>query len=650
MQPRLIGIKTPLPPDTLTVVKLSVTEELGLPYAIEAEVLGSNAELLPKDLLTKEITITVTQRGPSAFQRHYHGVVAEFRRIGPGAAGRMTYRLVAVPGLWRLGLRRNSRIWQDKDAKQIVTEVLKDHGLPAPGWSMVDVKPIDYCTQFNESDLHFVSRLLEEHGLTYHFTHKDGGHEMGVGFGANAFPTFAGGDMVAEHGAPQLDHLGGWRRISRGRSHTVAFEDMDTERSKPSEVKQGSRPTRTYDGEPAMWSGGEVYHWPGGMSTRPVDSAEIAMGAIEAQSEEFHAETRDPRFVPGVRLQVKVKREDGSEQAAQYLVTAVRHEAVDNSGLVAGAGGIESYAATLRLALAARVWMPPARHARPVMAGLYSARVTGPKGEKIHVDKFGRVKVKFRWDRKGKEDDTSSIWIRVMQPAAGAWGGTWFLPRVGDEVMISFLDGDPDRPILVGSVYGKDSPPPFDPGANKTQTGYRTRSYKSDSKDDANILRFEDKKGSEEVLLHAQKDLTVEVENDESRTIDNARTTTIKKSDDTYTLEKGNRSETIKTGNDTLSIDTGNRSTTLKMGNDDTLLKMGNFSLKCSLGAVTVEAMQSITLKVGANSVVVDQSGVTIKGIMVTVQGTAMTEVKAPMTQVKGDAMVIVQGGLVMIN
>lgn len=658
MQPRLIGIKTPLPPGTLTVVKLSVTEELGLPYAIEAEVLGSNVDLLPQDLLTKEITITVTQRGPSPLPRHFHGVVAEFRRIGPGAAGRMTYRLVAVPSIWRLGLRRNSRIWQEKDVKQIVTEVLKDHDLPPPSWSMAEVKPIEYCTQFNESDLHFVSRLLEEHGLTYHFTHEEGAHELGVAFGAMAFPVHEVSEMVAEHGTPQLDHLGGWRRINRGRSHKVVLEDMDVERSKPSEVKEGSRPTRNYFEEPLMWSQGEVYDWPGGMSTRPVDSAEIMMGALEAQSEEYQAEARDPRFVPGVRLVVKVKKEDGTEQSRQYLVTAVRHDAVDHSGMVAGAGGLESYGATLRLVFIGRVWMPQPRHRRPAMAGMYSAKVTGPKGEKIHVDKFGRIKVKFRWDRKAKEDDTSSIWIRVMQPAAGAWGGTWFLPRVGDEVMVSFLDGDPDRPVVVGSVYGKDSPPPFDPGANKTQTGYRTRSYKSDSKDDANILRFEDKKGSEEVLLHAQKDLTVEVENNEVRTvgndqtetIGNSRTTTIKKSDDTYTLEEGSRTETIKMGDETLSIDMGNRSTTLKMGNDDTELKMGNFSLKCSLGAVTIEAMQSITLKVGGNSVVVDQAGVTIKGIMVLVQGTAMAEVKAPMTQVKGDGMVIVQGGVVMIN
>ena len=202
--------------------------------------------------------------------------------------------------------------------------------------------------------------------------------------------------------------------------------------------------------------------------------------------------------------------------------------------------------------------MQPQIHVRPVMAGLYSAKVTGPSGEKIHVDEFGRIKVKFRWDRLGKDDDTSSCWVRVMQSAAGSWGGTWFLPRVGDEVLVAFLDGDPDRPVVTGSVYGKDAKPPFQPGSNRAQSGIRTRSYKSDSADDANILRFEDKKGSEEVFLHSQKDLKVETENDETRdtghnhteTIQNARVTTIKDSNDTLTLDKGNISIKCSLGHD----------------------------------------------------------------------------------------------------
>ena len=657
--PRLLTIKTPLGDGALTVVKLSVVEELGLPYAIEAEVLGRDAELLPEKLLTQEVTVTITQHGPSPLVRHFHGVVAEFRKLAPGAAGRMTYRLVAVPNLWRLGLRRNCRIFQDLTAKDIITKVLQDHGLDAPTWNMVEVEVIPYCTQFNETDLAFVSRLLEEHGLTLFFRQTAGAHEMLVAGNAFAFPADEPAFATAVHGSAGLDVYGGWRRMNRARGSSTVLDDMDAQRSKPSEVQHESRATRTYVEEPAMWLQGENYFWPGGMSTRPeLSPGEVAMSDQEARSEEYSAVTIDPRNAAGCRVSVAVRREDGSEAKRQYVLTAVRHEAVDTSGLIAGAGATESYRGSLSLVFAGRRYVPPARHPRPVMAGLHSAKVTGPAGEKIYVDEFGRIKVKFRWDRLAKDDDTSSCWVRVMQTVAGSWGGAWYLPRVGDEVLVAFLDGDPDRPIVVGSVFGKDAPPPFKLPANKSQSGYLTRSYKSDSAADANMLRFEDKKGAEEIKVHAQKDLIAEVENNETRTvgndqketIQNSRTVTVKDADDTLTLEKGNRTETIKMGNDALSIDMGNRSTTLKMGNDTTELTMGNLSIKCALGAVTIEAMQSITLKVGQSTVTINQAGVTVKGMMIQQEAQLLHSVKAVMVTEKADALATIEGGLVMIN
>jgi len=245
----------------------------------------------------------------------------------------------------------------------------------------------------------------------------------------------------------------------------------------------------------------------------------------------------------------------------------------------------------------------------------------------------------------------------VAQAAAGAWGGTWFLPRVGDEVLVAFLDGDPDRPVVTASVYSKSAKPPFSPQANRTQSGISTRSSKGGSKDDANVLRFEDKKGSEHVFLHAQKDLNVEVENDETRAIDhdqtetikNARTVTIQDSNDTLTLEKGNRSTTLNKGNDSL---------TLKQGNESHALQLGNLTMKCDAGSMTFEAMQKITLKVGPSTIELSPSGITIKGPMITseAQGVhtlkgAMIDAKAQgMAQIDGGGMVIVKGGIVMLN
>jgi type VI secretion system secreted protein VgrG len=658
---RLLSIKSPLGDGVLIATRLSATEELGLPYAIEVDVLGPDS-IVPSGLLTQPITVTVWQRaGDQDVKRHFHGLVAEFQRLGPGPSQLETYRLVAVPGIWRLGLRRNCRVFQGKTVQAIVNEVLGEHDQAAPSWGILPpLQAIDYCTQFNETDLEFVSRLLEEHGLTYYFTHGESSHALCISSTAPGFPGFEGGDVKATQSRPGFFDLRDWRRSNRARTAGADLQDMDGERSQPSVVTSRMSKSRVYADEPAMWSAGRHFRWPGGMSTRPgVDPAKILMASHETASEHFEASALDPRFVAGARMNVGVVLEDGTEAGEQYVVTAARHAAQDDSQLSAGSGGTEDYAGALTLVKASRDWMPQARHERPVMAGLYSAKVTGPPGEKIHVDEFGRIKVRFRWDRAGPDDDASSIWVRVMQAAAGAWGGTWFLPRVGDEVLVAFLDGDPDRPVVTGAVYGKDAKPPFEPANYKARSGIRTRSYKSDSADDANVLRFEDKKDGEEILLHAQKDLTVEVEHDETRTVQNARTTTIKDSHDTLKVEKGNRVTTVSKGDDTHTVETGNRSATIKqgneavtveMGNESHAIKLGNLTVKCDLGSITLEAMQSITLKVGQSTVVVDQMGVTVKGMMITQEAQLTCKSKGVMVQEEGSAMVQVQGGIVMIN
>jgi type VI secretion system secreted protein VgrG len=631
---RLLSITSPLGAGALVPVRLSVEEQLGLPYAIHVEVLGTSPGLTGKDLLTRDIVVTVTQQfGSQDLKRHFHGHVAGFERLGPGPAGRTAYRLTAVPGIWRLGLATRCRVFEGKTAKAVVDSVISDHGLPAATWGILpSLEPIPYCTQFNETDLHFVSRILEEHGLTYYFTHTDSTHTLHISATSPGFPAFEGGSVVAVHNTPNFGELGEWRRAQHARSAAMMFDDMDTERSQPSVVLTKNADTRVYADEPAMWSSGKVNRWPGGMSTRTgLDSAAVAMGQAEAAADEFTATAIDPRYVPGARATVAVRAEDRSETSQQYVVTAVRHVAADTTGLTAGAGGIESYSGSLQMVAASRTWMPPQRHTRPVMAGLYSAKVTGPSGEKIHVDAYGRIKIKFRWDRSSADDDTTSIWVRVAQAAAGSWGGTWFLPRVGDEVLVAFLDGDPDRPLVTGSVYGKDAKPPFLPGANRAQSGIRTRSYKSDSAEDANILRFEDKKGDEEVLLHAQKDLTVEVEHDEVRKVDHDQKETIKNS----------RTVTINDSDDTLTVDKGNVTHTISMG---------DLKVTCKAGSITMEAMQKITLKVGNSTVVIDQMGVTTKGMTISDEAQLQHKTKATMIQEDGDAMIKMQGGIVMVN
>jgi type VI secretion system secreted protein VgrG len=302
--------------------------------------------------------------------------------------------------------------------------------------------------------------------------------------------------------------------------------------------------------------------------------------------------------------------------------------------------------------------------------------VVGKAGEEIWTDKHGRVKVQFHWDREGKKDENSSCWVRVSSSWAGKNWGAVHIPRIGQEVVVEFLEGDPDRPLIIGRVYNADHVPPYPLPAEGTRSGVKSRSSKGGGADNFNEIRFEDKKGSEELFVQAEKDLAVHVKNDEKRTVLHDRTTeitnhdtrTVKEGDDTTTVEKGKQTVTVKQGDQVTSVDQGDQSVTiktgkqvvtlsqgdqqitLKMGNQTTKADMGNVTIKAALGKVTIEAMQAIELKVGQSSVKVDQQGVTIGGMMVKLDGQIQTEVKGVMTTVKGDAMLTVKGGIAMIN
>lgn len=633
-EPRLLQITSPLGEDALLATRLSVTEQVGLPYTIEVDVLAEDAQLKPSALMTQPITVTVARTvNGQTIERHFHGLVAEFGRLGPGPSKRTGYRLVAVPALWQLSLKSNCRIFQGKTVKEVTETLLSDHGLPAPTWGMLPaLSPMPYCTQFNETDLHFLSRVLEEHGLGYYFSHAKGSHTLHISHSAQGFPMGEAGEAVASNQSPGDLDFSGWTAANRMRPASFETEDMDAQQSQPSARQKKKKDTLKHADEPAMWKAGKHFKWPGHVASRPgVDQAAVVMGQMESASEGFAARSRDPRHTAGSRINIKVRAEDDTDQAKQYVITTVRHQATDMSKLAAGSGGTEDYQCEVELASTERTWMPSPRHERPTIPGVINGLVTGPKGEQIHVDDYGRIKVWSIFNRGAPTDDNASIWMRVAQSVAGSWGGNYFIPRVGDEVLVAFLAGNPDYPVVIGSLYGHDALPPFQPGQHRARTGIKTRSYKSESSEDSNILRFEDKKGEEEVLLHAQKNLLVEVENDETRKIDHDQTETI----------KNNRTVTIEDGNDAL---------TLKKGNGTQTYKMGNFTLKCELGAVTIEAMQSITLKVGGNSVTIDQKGITSKGILITEEASAMHKTKAPAVMVNGDATVMVQGGIVMLN
>ena len=291
------------------------------------------------------------------------------------------------------------------------------------------------------------------------------------------------------------------------------------------------------------------------------------------------------------------------------------------------------------LMAADRPWRPAAPRPRPPMLGVHSAIVTGPAGEEIHCDEYGRVKVHFLWDRAGKRDETSSCWVRVAQGFAGKWGGSWQLPRIGDEVLVAFVDGDPDRPVAIGSVYNAENKPIYALPANKTQTGFKTKSSKSGGAANFNEMRFEDKKGSEEINIQAEKDMTLLIKNNRTETVKVNRTETV----------EGKHTETI-TKDRTATVKQGNEALTVEMGKMDTLVKMGNITTKASLGKIEIEAMQSITLKVGMSKIHMTPTSITIESLQIDVKATLALNSDALLATHKASAIMTIKGGLVLIN
>jgi type VI secretion system secreted protein VgrG len=610
--------------------------------------------------------------------------------------------------------RQQSRIFQQQTVPQILEAVFK--GLDVQLDLLGRYEPRNYCVQYRESDFAFVSRLMEEEGIFYFFTHADGAHKMVVADQPDAHKAVPGGAIPFRQysgGVRPDDAIYSWQREQTLTAGKVVLWDDNFEMPGRNHAVTASVRQSVVAGTVAhkLAIGGndklELYDYPGGYAKRfdgvdpgggdrASDLQNIAQDndrtvKLRMQAEEARAVTTEGastcrQLVAGHKLTLT-----GHENAdGTYVLIELQHEA--RAGDVGMSGSAEGFEYKNRfVCVPASVPVRPARTTpRPEVAGCQTATVVGPRGEEIYVDKYGRVKVQFHWDRDGKRDANSSCWVRVATPWAGKKWGAVHLPRIGQEVVVDFLEGDPDRPIIVGSVYNAEQLPPYVLPANKTQSGVKSRSSPQGGDDMFNEMRFEDKKGSEHLHVQAQKDLSTLVKNDETRDVLHDRTTTIK-NDETLTVTDGNQkitvskgdrtldvtqgkqtttvfgneTFTVKQGNRTVEIQQGNDALTISMGNLTIGVKMGNVAIKADLGKITLEAMQGIELKVGQSTVKLDQTGITTKGIMikseataiaefkgamVKVEGQGMTQVKAPMTQINGDGLLMAKGGITMIN
>ncbi|HWT07982.1 MAG TPA: type VI secretion system tip protein TssI/VgrG, partial [Roseomonas sp.] len=523
---------------TFTLRRVEAVEAISRPYVVHAEVLSTDHDVTAAKVIGQTALVTIT-RDEAVQPRLFHGVINTFRKIGKFGTHYTAYGLEIVPSFWNLTRTSDVRVFQNQSVPAIVKALCGEAQAVAPVFMSAPETPRPYCLQYNETDFDFCQRLMDETGCGYYFIHGDNEHVMLVASATADYLPITSGPYKVHASSTAWDSLTGFSK--RTRLKPGAVRSLDYDLKKHSVLIDATTPTvlTEVQNDAAF----QMFHWPGGQHTMAdAEPALLAMQTHEAEAELAQATGYDPAFIAGCKITVQA--DPNKSETSNYLLTRVVHSAFDETHIIEGGGS--GYSCAVTLMPDDRTYRPSSPRPRPVVPGLQSAIVVGPANEEIYTDKLGRVKIRFLWDRKWPKDDTAcEIWVRVAQPFAGKWGGTFFLPRIGDEVLVGFVDGDPDKPVIVGSLYSDDAPPPFPMPSKKEQGGFSTRSSKKGGTSNANILRFDDTKGSEEFFIQAEKDMNVLVKN--------ARTETINvgdfNGDDTYYLKNGHKDVVVHTGN-----------------------------------------------------------------------------------------------------
>ena len=605
---RLLRIDTALGQDHVLLVSLRGQDNISGCFTFDLELASTDASIRPDDLLGTNATLWLEDG--AGLKAPINGIVSRFalaQRLGRGLT---LYRIRLVPTFWLLTRTSDCRIFQDMAVAQIVDKLLGEHGIIKKSWRLTGDHPArDYCVQYRETAHDFICRLLEEEGIFFYFLHEEGSHTIVFSDNNRGFTNNVNTRIVESADAGALGGIWTWENIYNVRSGQWTLNDYNFET--PSTSLKVEKPTINQVLSKRKL---EMFDYPGRYAqTAPGQS--LAKLRIEYEESSYQAIVGEGACVGfGAGTYFKVANAQGDDVNADYVLTAVEHVAQDWS-LVTQDAKPATYTNRFTCVPRKVPYRPPMKTRPPRIHGTQTAVVTGPAGEEIFTDKYGRIKVQFFWDRQGKKDENSSCFVRVAQSWAGRTFGTWFLPRIGQEVVVTFLEGDPDRPLVVGSVYNAEQMVPFQLPGNKTQSGLRTRSSMGGTPANCNEFRFEDHKGSELVFLHAEKDASTETEHDETHWVGHDETTTVHhdrtehvKHDETITIDN-NRTETVH-GNETITVDK-NRTETVHqnevltidenrvhtIGLTDTLLVGAARTHTVGLAeAITVGASRSVTV------------------------------------------------------
>lgn len=587
---RFLQIETPLGPDQVLLTEVDGYDAISRPFVFNVELVTQEADATIRKLLSQAVTLTLHHHREGAAPHCINGVIRRLTGCNVDIRGLRHWRAEVVPKLWLLSCTADCRIFQNKSVPDILDKVFGEHGLTKYEIraSRGDYPKLEYCVQYRETTFDFVSRLMERSGMFYWHEHTADSHTLVIA-DHNVHAKVLDGTVVVLGDRPIVNDVQTMRHDYTFRPGQWTLRDFDFE----APAKNLTANTVTV-ADITQMAQHEIYDYPGGYTDQQVGKA-LTRRLIEAEEVQYDrlcGAGTAAGLDAGRRCEARFADPNTSRDDDEFLLTEVRHQATDHSyitDVVEPATYTNEFVATpVKVPFRPPQWTP-----RPIVRGPQTAIVTGPADEQIYTDKYGRVKVRFPWDRNpdGNQDDVSSCWIRVSQGWAGRNWGAIHLPRVGQEVIVDFLEGDPDRPIITGRVYNGTNSVPYELPANATQSGIKSRSVLGSG---SNEFRFEDKRGSEEVWLHAQKDLNAKVENNETRDVGSNRTTTIR-ANETKTVD-GNVLETVK-GTETRNI-TGNVSESFSANETRTI--SGNVSETIE-GAVSTRVGGSVSETIGGS-------------------------------------------------
>lgn len=535
---RLAKITSPLGPEVLLLKDMGGGEELGRLFNYELQLHSLDNAIDLNQLLGKPMSLSLQLDGGG--ERHFHGIVARCsQNVDQGQFA--SYQVTLRPWLWLLTRTSDCRIFQNLTIPQIIKQVFRDLGFsdfedalsrPYREW--------EYCVQYRETSFDFVSRLMEQEGIYYFFRHEQGRHVLVLAdaYGAHAnVPGYASVPYYPKNEQQrERDHIHDWHLAQEVQPGSLELNDYDFQRpSARIDVRSAMPRPHTAGDYP-------LYDYPG-IYVQSEDGEHYARTRIEAlQTLHEQVELAGNARGLGSGHLFSLTGFSRQDQNREYLIVGARYYISQESGETGGGAPSAQFESSLTCIDAQQSYRPLLNTHRPIVKGPQTALVVGPKGEEIWTDQFGRVKVHFYWDRHDQSNENSSCWIRVSQSWAGKNWGSMQIPRIGQEVIVSFLEGDPDRPIITGRVYNAEQTVPYDLPENATQSGMKSRSSKGGSPANFNEIRMEDKKGAEQLYIHAERNQDIVVEVDESHAVGHDRNKSI------------GHNETVTIGNNRLRI------------------------------------------------------------------------------------------------